>query len=172
MGPMRAMGASCFIFASILFVFSFAAIADSSRILTQTTTADGITVNFRLPQLHVTQAKPDIQFKNAGGGVYHAVKYSECDWIQEPGYPRLPATRLLLAVPADAQLNNADVSVNAGTSRTRSGVRLLLTQKEVPVSTEGVSVKAGPLQTDSGTGHLQNKKETNPNSGSALYPTV
>ncbi|RKU18952.1 hypothetical protein C6501_02000 [Candidatus Poribacteria bacterium] len=172
MVSMRAMCAPCFIFVSILCVFSFAAVADNSLILTQTTTADGITVNFRLPQLHVTQVKSDTQFKSAGGGVYHTVKYSECDWIQEPGYPRLPVTRLLLAVPADAQLNNADVSVNAGTSRSHSGVRLLLTQKEVPVSTEGVSVKAGPGQTDNGTGHLPNKKETNPNSGAAPYPSV
>lgn len=129
------MCTSCFISLSILFVLSFAAIADNSerhtRILTQTTTANGITVNFSLPQLHVTQAKPDAQFKSAGGGVYHTVKYSECDWIREAGYPRLPATRLLLAIPSDSQLNNADISIKAGALQTRSGVRLLQEKKEV-----------------------------------------
>lgn len=142
------MCASCFIFVSILFVFSFAAIADNSeyhtRILTQATTADGITVNFKLPQLHVIQAEPDAQFKSAGiSSVYHTVKYSGCDWIREPGHPRLPVTRVLLAVPSDVQLSNADISINAGALQTRSGVRL-----------------------------IQNKKETNPNSNPNLYPEV
>ena len=136
----RAMCASCFIFLSILFVFSSAAIAE----VTQTTTADGITVNFKLPQLHVTQVKPDAQFKRAGaGGVYHTVKYSDCDWIRELGYPKLPVTRVLLAIPSDAKLNKADISVKAGVLQTRSGIRL-----------------------------LQNQKETNPNTTTNLYPTV
>jgi hypothetical protein len=136
----RAICACCLIFASVLLVFSFAAIAE----VTQVTTADGITINFKLPQLHVTQVKPDAQFKSAGAGeVYHTVRYSECDWIREPNHPKLPGTRVLLAIPSDARLNNADISVNTGATQTRSGVKL-----------------------------LQNNEEVNPNSGSALYPAV
>ncbi len=163
------MHACCLIFVSVLFVFSFTAVAD----VTQVTSADGITVTFKLPQLQVTQVTPDADFKDAEvGGVYHTVRYSECGWIREPGFPRLPVTRLFLAVPADAQLNNADVSVNAGSSQTHNGVRLLQSEKEIPLSTEGVSIAAGPLQTDGGAGFIQNKKGANPNSGSDRYPAV
>lgn len=124
----RVMCACCLILASVLFVFSF----NVDAAVTQTTTADGITVNFKLPQLHVMQVKPDAQFKNAvGSGLYHRVQYSECDWIQEPGLPKLPVTRLLLAVPADVQVNNADISVNPRGLQTRIGVRLLQSSKEV-----------------------------------------
>ena len=125
---------------SVLFIFSFAVDAD----FTQVTTADGITINFTLPQLHVTQVKPGTQFKNEGvSGVYHTVKYSDCDWIQEPGHPRLPVTRVLLAVPSDVVLRNVDISVNAGALRTRNGVKL-----------------------------LPNKKGTTPNTTANLYPAV
>lgn len=125
---------------SVLFIFSSAVDAD----ITQTTTADGITINFTLPQLHVTQVKPDAHSIRTGvTGAYHTVGYSECHWVQEPGHPKLPVTRVLLAVPPDAELNNADISINAGSLQTRSGVKL-----------------------------LQNKKGTSPNSSAKLYPAV
>ena len=136
----RAVCAYWLIFASVLLVFSVAAIAE----VTQVTTADGITVNFKLPQLHVAQVKPDSDLKSVeASGVYHTARYLECDWLQEPGHPKLPVTRVLLAIPSDAQLSNADISVNTGATQTRSGVKL-----------------------------LQNKKETNSNSSSKLYPAV
>ena len=136
----RAVCAYWLIFASVLLVFSVAAIAE----VTQVTTADGITVNFKLPQLHVAQVKPDSDLKSVeASGVYHTARYLECDWLQEPGHPKLPVTRVLLAIPSDARLSNADISVNTGATQTRSGVQL-----------------------------LQNKKETNSNSSSKLYPAV
>ncbi len=136
----RAMCACCIVLASVLLIFSVAAIAE----VTQVTTADGITVNFKLPQLHVTQVKPDAQFKSVeAGGVYHTARYLECDWLQEPGHPKLPVTRVLLAIPSDSQLSNVDIAVNTSATQTRSGVKL-----------------------------LQNRKRTNPNSSSKPYPAV
>lgn len=138
----RAMCVCCLIFASVLLVFSVAAIAE----VTQVTTADGITINFKLPQLHVTQVKPDTEFKSVeAAGVYHTVRYSECDWIREPGHPKLPVTRVLLAIPSDARLSNADISVNTGATQTRSGVKLL---------------------------QVQDRKGVNLNTSSKLYPAV
>ncbi len=161
------MCACIFIFVSVLFVFSFVAYAE----VTQVTSADGITVTFELPQLQITEVPPDTHSENTGA-VYHTVHYTDCDWIREPGYPQLPATRFLLAVPADAQLNIAEVVVNAGPSQTHNAVRFLPYQDEIPVSIEGVSVESGPIQSDSGGRHLQKNKETNPNSGVKLFPTT
>ena len=173
----RVTCACSFIFVSVLFIFSFVAVADNSeyhtRVMTQVTSADGITVNFKLPQLKITEVPPDTRSENIGiEGVYHTVQYAECDWIREPGFPRLPATRVLLAIPTDAQLNIAEFTVNAGSSQTHNRVRFLPYQNEIPVIIESVSVEDGPLQTDSGSRHPQNKKEVNPNPGTKLYPTM
>ena len=125
----RALFTGCLILASVLLIFSFTAAAD----VTHVTSADGITVSFKLPQLQVTQVTPDASLKRtAVRGTYDTVQYSECDWIQEPGYPRLPVTRVLLAIPPDVQLRNADISVSTGTLQTRSGVRLLQNKKAIP----------------------------------------
>ena len=114
----------CFIFAIVSFCFSVAADAE----VTQITTANGITLNFDLPQLEVTQVSPD---KNTGEqSTYHKVQYTECGWLQEPGYPRLPVTRVLLAIPSDAKLRNTNIVVNTGSLRKRHGVRLLHDPKE------------------------------------------
>lgn len=163
-----------FIIVGLLFVLSFPAFAENieyqTRILSQVTSPDGITVNFKLPQLQITEVKPEERSENTGG-VYHKVQYAECDWIREPGFPKLPATRVLLAIPNDAQLNIAEVTVNTGASKTHNGVRFLPYQKEIPVSIDRVSVDAGPIQSGNGERHYQNNK-ANQNTIYRLYPAV
>ncbi len=122
--PVRVLYTRCLIFAIVSFGFSVAAVAD----VTQVTTANGITINFELPQLEVTQVSPDENTR--GQTTYHKVQYTECGWIQEPGYPRLPVTRVLLAVPPDVKLSNTDIVVNTGSLQKRNGVRLLYNQEE------------------------------------------
>lgn len=133
---LRPLGIGCFIFlVSVLYIFSLTANADTSenhtRFLTQITNADGITVHFKLPQLKVSQITPETNLKNAAvHGTYHTINYSDCDWIKEPGHPRLPVSRILLAVPPDTQLNNADISIKTGSLQTRSGIRLIQNKKQ------------------------------------------
>ncbi len=116
-------------FAGVLFTFNTDIYADVSHVTTQ----DGITVTFKLPQLHVSRVSHDVNNGNPQENiVYDTVHYSDCDWIQDPGYPKLPATRLLLAIPPDVKLNNTDISVHAGFLQTRNGVKL-------PVDKENVS---------------------------------
>ncbi len=115
----------CVIFAIVLFCFSVAAVAD----VTQITTANEITINFELPQLEVTAVEPDRN--TAQQGIYHNVSYAACGWIQEPGYPKIPVTRVLLAVPPDAELNDLNIVVNAGSLQKRNGVRLYHSQKDL-----------------------------------------
>ena len=115
----------CVILAIVLFCFSVAAVAD----VTQITTANEITINFELPQLEVTAVEPD--GNTAQQGIYHNVTYAACGWIQEPGYPKLPVTRVLLAVPPDAELNDQNIVVNADSLQKRNGVRLYHSQKDL-----------------------------------------
>ncbi len=123
----------CFlVFAGVLFTFNTDIFADVSHI----TTKDGITVTFKLPQLHVNRVTPDVNIGTPQGNTaYDTVHYSDCAWIQDPGYPKLPATRLLLAIPPDVKLNNTDISVHAGFLQTRNGVKL-------PVDKEKVSTQS------------------------------
>lgn len=155
--------AVCVIFVSVLFVFSFAAVAE----ITQVTSTDGITVNFKLPQLQITEVLPDTESGNIGvTGIHHTVQYADCDWIHEPGLPRLPATRVLLAIPADAQLNKADISVNTGAAQSHNAVKFLPYQIEMPVSIDSVSVNEASLQSGSSVGNRQHIKKDIPK----LYP--
>ncbi len=131
----RVMSTGSLISALIFSIFSFTAVANNSAyqkgFLTQVTSADGITVNFKLPQLQVTQVTPDATTIGAEQYiVYDTVRYAECDWLQEPGCPRLPVTRVLLAVPPDVKLNDLAISVTAGPSKIQNGVRLLVNNKE------------------------------------------
>lgn len=114
----------CVIFAIVLFCFSVVAVAD----VTQITTANEITLNFKLPQLEVTAVEPE--GNTAQQGIYHNVAYAACGWIQEPGYPKLPVTRVLLAVPPDAELSDKNIVVNAGSLQKWNGVRLYHSQKD------------------------------------------
>lgn len=112
------------IYAIVLFCFSVVAVAD----VTQITTANEITLNFEIPQLEVTAVEPE--GNTAQQGIYHNVAYADCGWVQEPGYPKLPVTRVLLAVPPDAELNDENIVVNAGSLQKQNGVRLFHSQKD------------------------------------------
>ena len=161
----RFLCAVCFILASVLFFLSFDAVAE----ITQVTSTDGITVNFKLPQLQIKEVSPDTESGNTGvTGTYHTVQYADCDWIHEPGLPRLPATRVLLAIPADAQLNKADISVNTGAAQTHNAVKFLPYQIEMPVSIDSVSIDTGTLQSGSSVGNRQQIKTEIPK----IYPEV
>ena len=128
--PLYVLYTHCVIFAIVLFYFSVAAVAD----VTQITTANAIAINFELPQLEVTPVAPD--GNTAQQGLYHNVAYTECGWLQEPGYPKLPVTRVLLAIPPDAKLNDADIVVNAGSLQKQNGVRLFHSQKEKKINSD------------------------------------
>ncbi len=97
------------------FVWSFSA---SARV-TQSTSAEGITLQFTLPELTVSEAVRD-------NVRYHETHYADCHFTTEPGNPKIPVTRLMLGIPATATIEAVDVS--AAPAETRSGVRL------VPVS--------------------------------------
>ncbi len=132
----RVISTYSLILALIFFVFSFTAVAKKSEyhkdFLTQATSVDGITVNFKLPQLQVTQVTPDATIIIGAEQriAYDTVRYTQCEWLQEPGYPRLPVTRVLLAVPPDVNLNDMAISVTAGPSKNQNGVRLLVNNRE------------------------------------------
>ena len=117
----------CFLaFTCAVFTFNSPIFADVSHVTTQ----EGITVTLKLPQLHVNRVTPDVNNDNPQENTpYDTVHYSDCDWIQNPGYPKLPATRLLLAIPPDVKLNNTDISVHTGFLQTRNGVKLPVDKK-------------------------------------------
>ena len=119
----------CFLaFACALGTFNTPIYADVSHV----TTEDGITVTFKLPQLYVNRVTSDVNIGNPQQNtIYDTVHYSDCDWIQEPGYPKLPATRLLLAIPADVKLNNTDISVHTGFLQNRNGVKLPVDKEKI-----------------------------------------
>ena len=97
------------------FLWSFRA---SARV-TQSTSTDGITLQFTLPELTISEAV-------RGNVRYHEAHYADCHFTTEPGNPKVPVTRLMLGIPATATIEAVDVS--AAPAGTRSGVRL------VPVS--------------------------------------
>ena len=98
--------------ALFLFIFVFGA---SARV-TQTTSTDGITVQFTLADLAVSEVTRD-------NVRYHEVRYADSRFTSEPGNPKVPATYLLLGIPATADIEDVDVS--AAPSEMRSGVRLV-----------------------------------------------
>ena len=85
----------------------------------QSTSAEGITLQFTLPELTISEAVRD-------NVRYHEAHYADCHFTAEPGNPKIPVTRLMLGIPATATIEAVDVS--AAPAETRSGVRL------VPVS--------------------------------------
>ena len=87
--------------------------------VTQSTSAEGITLQFTLPELTISEAVRD-------NVRYHEAHYADCHFTTEPGNPKVPVTRLMLGIPAMATIEA--VNVSAAPAETRSGVRL------VPVS--------------------------------------
>ena len=83
--------------------------------ITQVTTAQGITVNFTLPEL----VQEDVAFD---GNAYQHVQYDNCGFTAEPGYPQVPVTRVMLGVPLDVDITVDNIA--ASPSRTVTPVRL------------------------------------------------
>ncbi len=114
----------CLLLLYVLFGVHAVAVAE----ITHTTTAAGITVHFERPHLHITESpfytEADAA-KPGGATVPPAVHYADCAWLHAPGLPPLPATRMLLAIPADADITTETVlAVNTGTAHTYHNVPL------------------------------------------------
>ena len=100
----------------ILLTLSIISITASVRAdITQVTTAQGITVNFTLPEL----VQEEVAFD---GNAYQHVQYDNCGFTAEPGYPQVPVTRVMLGVPIDVDITVDNIA--ASPSRTVTGVRL------------------------------------------------
>ena len=108
---------------SIPVLFFFLSTFDASAQVTQVTSAEGITLQFTLPELTISEAVRD-------NIRYHELHYADCQFTTEPGNPKVPVTRLMLGIPTTATIEAVDVS--AGPAETRTGVRL------APVSTFNV----------------------------------
>ncbi|MCE2414393.1 hypothetical protein J4G07_10330 [Candidatus Poribacteria bacterium] len=90
--------------------------SDSFAEIAQTTSTDGITLQFTLPELTVSEViRNNVR--------YQEVRYDECHFTDEPGNPKAPVTRLMLGIPAAATIEAVDVS--AASAETRTGVRLV-----------------------------------------------
>ncbi len=87
--------------------------------VTQVTSDSGITVQFTLPELTISEVVRD-------NVRYQEVGYADSRFTNEPGNPKVPVTRLMLGIPASVEIEAVDVS--AAPVETRNGVRL------VPVS--------------------------------------
>ena len=106
---------SCLIL-QILLTLSLISITAAVRAdITQVTTAQGITVNFTLPEL----VQEEVAFD---GNAYQHVQYDNCGFTAEPGYPQVPVTRVMLGVPLDVDITVDNIA--ASPSRTVTPVRL------------------------------------------------
>ena len=101
---------------SISAFFIFITVFGASARVTQVTSADGITVQFALSNLTVSEVTRD-------NIRYHEVRYADSRFTSEPGNPKVPVTRFLLGIPATVNIESVDVS--AAPSETRNGVRLV-----------------------------------------------
>ena len=89
---------------------------DSFAEITQTTSTDGITLQFTLPEPIISEViRDNIR--------YQEVHYADCRFTDEPGNPKVPVTRLMLGIPAAATIEAVDVS--GASAETRAGVRLV-----------------------------------------------
>ena len=100
---------------SISILFFFIATFGASAQVTQVTSAEGITLQFTLPELTFSEVIRD-------NVRYQDVRYADCRFTNEPGNPKVPVTRLMLGIPATAVIEAVDVS--AAPAETRAGVRL------------------------------------------------
>ena len=139
--------------AIILPLLFFVCIGSAPARLTQVTSESGITVQFTLPELTISEVVRDRVR-------YQEVRYDDSRFTNEPGNPKVPVTRLMLGIPASVEIEAIDVS--ASPSETRTGVRL------VPVSVfdvqEGNSQHAATQYwTESGSAYQSS-------TGNAPYP--
>ncbi len=134
---------------------------DSFAEITQTTSEDGITLQFTLPELTISEViRDNIRYQEA--------RYADCRFTDEPGNPKVPVTRLMLGVPAAATIEAVDVS--AASTETRTGVRLV----PVPIfdiyedsSYRDTQHSASQRWSESGSAY---SKENSSFSGNRSYP--
>ncbi len=153
------------------FFFLISTFRASARV-TQVTSTDGITVQFTLANLTVSEVTRD-------NVRYHEVRYADSRFTSEPGNPKVPVTRLLLGIPVTADIDGIDVS--AAPSETRNGVRLVpvpiydVQQRNTPAKT----LEEHRLETDTRQKHLQHAasqrweergRAYQSNGGNASYP--
>ena len=91
-------------------------LSSASAEITQVTSTDGITLQFTLPELIIS----DVVRDNVR---YQEVHYADCRFTNEPGNPKVPVTRVMLGIPATATIEA--VNVSAAPVETRSNVRLI-----------------------------------------------
>ena len=132
-----------------LFLWSFSV---SARV-TQSTSAEGITLQFTLPELTISEAVRD-------NVRYHEAHYADCHFTAEPGNPKIPVTRLMLGIPATATIEA--VNVSAAPAETRSGVRL------VPVSI--FNVQESNSQHSASQRWVERGTAYQSNAGNSSYP--
>ena len=101
---------------SISVLFLFISVFGVSARVTQVTSADGITVQFTLSDLSISEVTRD-------NVRYHEVRYADSRFTSEPGDPKVPVTRFLLGIPVTADIEGIDVS--AASYETRMGIRLV-----------------------------------------------
>ena len=138
---------------SIPILFFFVSTFDASAQVTQVTSAEGITLQFTLPELTISEAVRD-------NIRYHELHYADCQFTTEPGNPKVPVTRLMLGIPTTVTIEAVDVS--AAPAEIRSGIRL------VPVSTFDVHESDSQ---HSATQHWrENGSAYQSNAGNSSYP--
>lgn len=136
---------------SVLFFF-LSSFSVAARV-TQSTSAEGITLQFTLPELTISEAVRD-------NVRYHEAHYADCHFTTEPGNPKIPVTRLMLGIPATATIEA--VNVSAAPAETRSGVRL------VPVSI--FDVQASNFQHSASQRWVERGSAYQSNTGNPSYP--
>ena len=135
----------------VLFFFVWSA-SVSARV-TQSTSAEGITLQFTLPELTISEVVRD-------NVRYQEAHYADCHFTTEPGNPKVPVTRLMLGIPAMATIEA--VNVSAAPAETRSGVRL------VPVSI--FNVQASNSEHSASQRWVERGSAYQSNTGNSSYP--
>lgn len=134
-------------------LFFFLSPSSVSARVTQSTSAEGITLQFTLPELTISEAV-------RGNVRYHEAHYADCHFTTDPGNPKIPVTRLMLGIPATATIEA--VNVSAAPAETRSGVRL------VPVSI--FNVQESNSQHSASQRWVERGSAYQSNTGNASYP--
>ena len=137
---------------AIILLLFFISIGSAAARLTQVTSERGITVQFTLPELTISEVVRD----KVG---YQEVHYDDSRFTNEPGNPKVPVTRLMLGIPASVEIEAVDIS--AAPAETRTGIRL------VPVSI--FDVQEGNSQ-HAATQHWVESGSAYQSTGNASYP--
>ena len=138
---------------SIVVIFFFLWSSSVPARVTQQTSAEGITLQFTLPEITISEAVRD-------NVRYHEAHYADCHFTTEPGNPKVPVTRLMLGIPTTATIEA--VNVSAAPAETRSGVRLV----PVPI----VDVQASNSQHSASQHWVERGSAYPSNTGNPSYP--